>query len=109
MISVDEKSTKNVKMKQIIEKRFLKKKENFNTMIFDDVDVKNSNAKIFIKYYIDDTTTILNSFTKSFFEFENFLKKKNATQTHEKKLKKKEFEKNKDESFEEAKKKKTNE
>ena len=33
MINVDEKSTKNVKIKKIIKKKFLKKKENFNTII----------------------------------------------------------------------------
>ena len=58
-------------------------------MIFDVVDVKNSNAEIFIKYYINDTTTISSSFTKFFFEFENFLKKESTAQTHEKKQKKK--------------------
>ena len=74
MINVNKKSIKNVKMKEIVEKRFLEKKKNFDTMIFDAVIVKNSNANFFIKYYIDDTTTISNSFTKFFFKFENFLK-----------------------------------
>ena len=86
MINVDEKSTKDVKMKRIIKKKFSKKKENLDTMMFEIVDVKNSNAVIFMKYYIDDTTTISSSFTK----------KKNSK-------------KNKNESFEKTKKEKTDE
>ena len=95
-------------MKKIIEKKFLKKKKNFDIIMFKIVDVKNSNAKFYIKYYINDTTTISNSFMKFFFEFENFLKEKNATQAHEKKQKKS-SKKNENESFEETKKKKTDE
>ena len=86
MINVGEKSTKNVKMKKIVKKEFLKKKENLDTMMFEIVDVKNSNAIIFMKYHIDDTTTISNSFTR-----------------------KKSSKKDEDENFEKAKKKKTNE
>ena len=86
----------------------MKKKENFDIIIFDIVNVKNSNAMIFIKYYINDTTTILNNFTNFFFEFKSFLKKESATQM-QKKSKKKEFEKNENESFEKTKKKKTDE
>ena len=84
MISVGEKSTKNVKMKKIIEKKSSEKKKNFHTMMFEIVDVKNSNAKIFMKYHFDDTTTTFDNFMKFFFEFENFLREKNATQTHKK-------------------------
>ena len=74
-------------MKKIIEKKFAKKKRNFDIMIFEVVSEKNSNAEIFIKYHIDDTTTISNSFTKFFFKFENFLKEEGAAQAqaHEKK------------------------
>ena len=86
MINVGEKSTKDVKMKEIVKEKFSKKKKNFDTMMFKVVDVKDSNAMIFIKYHIDDTTTTLNSFTK----------KKNSK-------------KNKDESFEKTKKKKIDE
>ena len=86
MINVGEKSAKNVKMKRIIKKKFSKKEENFDTMMFRIVNVKNPDAMIFMKYYIDDTITISGSFTK------------------EKSLKK-----NENESSEEAKKKKTNE
>ena len=89
MISVDEKLTENVKMKKTVKKKFSKKKENFNTMMFEIVDVKNSNAEIFIKYHINDTTTTSNNFTIFSFEFENFLKEKNAAQTQKKKQKKK--------------------
>ena len=86
MISVDEKSTKNVKMKRIVKKKFSKKKKDLDTMIFEIVDVKNSNAMIFMKYHIDDTTIISSSFTR----------KKNSK-------------KNENESFEKTKKKKTDE
>ena len=85
-------------------------KQNFNMMKFKIIDIKNSNVKIFMKYHIDDTTTTSSSFTKFFFEFENFLKKEDATQTYEKKQKKeKNAKKNENESFEKTKKKKTNE
>ena len=86
MISADEKPTKDVKMKKIMKKKFLKKKENLDTIMFEVVDVKNSNAMIFMKYHIDDTMTISSSFTKE----------KNSK-------------KNEKENFEKTKKKKTNE
>ena len=78
MINVDEKPTEDVKMKKIIEKKFSKKKEDFDTIMFEIVDVKNSNARNFMKHYISDTTTISNNFTKFFFEFQNFLRKENV-------------------------------
>ena len=86
MISAGEKSTKNVKMKKIIKKKSSKEKKNFDTIIFEIVDVKNSNAVIFIKYHIDDTTTISGNFTE----------KKNSK-------------KNENKNFEKTKKKETNE
>ena len=49
MINVDEKLTKNVKMKKIVEKRFSKKKKNSDTMMLEIVNMKNSNAKSFYK------------------------------------------------------------
>ena len=64
MISVVEEPTKDVKMKKIVKKKFSKKKKNLDTMMFETVDVKNSNAVTFMKYHIDDTTTISGSFTK---------------------------------------------
>ena len=67
MINVDEKSAKDVKIKRIVENEFLKKKEDFDIIIFEIVDVKNSNAEISIKYHIDNTTTTSSSFTKFFF------------------------------------------
>ena len=85
MINFDEKSTENIKIKKIVEKEFSKKKENFDTIMFEVVDVKHWNAEIFMKYHIDDTTTISDNFTKFFFEFESFSKKENAAQAHEKK------------------------
>ena len=86
MINADEKSTENVKMKRIMKKKFLKKKENFNTMMFETVDVKNPNAVTFMKYHINDTTTISGSFTR-----------------------KKSSKKNENESFEKTKEEKTDE
>ena len=86
MINVDEKPAENVKMKKIVKKKFSKKKENLDTMMFEVVDVKNSNAMIFMKYHIDDTTTISDNSTR----------KKNSK-------------KNENESFEKTKKKKTDE
>ena len=86
MINVGEKSTEDVKMKKIIKKKFSKKKKNFDTMMFEIVDVKDSNAVTFMKYHINDTTTISSSFTR-----------------------KKSLKKNENESFEKAEKKKTDE
>ena len=106
MINVDKKSTKNVKMKRIVKKKFLKEKKNFNTMMFDVIDVKNSNIMILIKYYIDDTIKISNNFTKFFFEFKNFSEEENATQTQKKEQKKKEkFEKEREQELRKSKKK----
>ena len=64
MISADEEPTEDVKMKKIIKKKFSKEKENLDTMMSEIVDVKNSNAMIFMKYYINDTITISSNFTK---------------------------------------------
>ena len=86
MINVGEESTENMKMKRIMKKKFSKKKENLDTMMFEAVDVKNSNAVIFMKYHINDTTTISSNFTKE-----------------------KSSKKNENESFEKAEKKETNE
>ena len=77
--------------------------------MFDVVDVKNSNAEIFMKYYIDDTTTISNSLTKFFLRFENFSKKKSAAQTHEKEQKKKKAQRRTKVSRRRERKRKTNE
>ena len=106
MISVGEKLTKNVKIKKIVKEKSLKKEKNFDTIMFNVVGVKNSNAIIFMKYYINDTMTISSNFTKFSFEFENFLKEENAAQTHEKEQKKKKSsKKNENETSEETKKK----
>ena len=83
MINVGEESTKNVKMKKIVKEKFLKKKENFDTMMFEIADVKNPNAVIFMKYYIDDTTTISSSFTKEESSKEN--ENESSKKTEEKK------------------------
>ena len=86
IISVDEKSAENVKMKKIVKEKFSKEKKNLDMIMFEIVDVKNSNAVIFMKYYINDTMTISSSFTKE----------KNSK-------------KNENENFEKMKKKKTDE
>ena len=86
MISADEEPTKNVKMKKIVKEKFSKKKKDLDTMMFEAVDVKDSNAVTFIKYHINDTTTTSSSFTKE----------KNSK-------------KNENESFEKTEKKETNE
>ena len=85
MISADEKPAENVKMKKIVKKKF-SKEENFDTMMFEVVGVKDSNAVTFMKYHIDNTTTISGSFTRE-----------------------KSSKKNENESFEETKEEKTNE
>ena len=83
MISVDEEPTKDVKMKRIVKKKFSKEEENLDTMMFEIVDVKNSNTMIFMKYHIDDTTTISSSLTKK------KSSKKNENESSEKTKKKK--------------------
>ena len=85
MISTGEESAKDVKMKRIVKKEF-SKKENLDTMMFEVVDVKDPNAVTFMKYYIDDTMTTSDSFTKE-----------------------KSSKKNEDESFEKTKEEKTDE
>ena len=81
MINVDEKPTKNIKIKRIVKEKFSKKEKNFDTMMFEVVDVKNSNAVIFMKYHINDTTTISSSFTKK----KNSKKNKNGSSEKTKK------------------------
>ena len=110
MINVGEKSTENVKIKKVVEKRFSKEKEKSDIIMFEVIDVKDLNAEIFMKYHIDDTTTISSSFTKFSFEFKDFSRKENAAQTYGKKQKKEEnSKKNEKKNFDKAKKKKTDE
>ena len=84
-MSEREKKKENEKMMKIVKEKFSKEK-NLDTMMFEIVDMKNSNAVTLMKYYIDDTITISGSFTKE-----------------------KSSKKNKNESSEKTKKKKTNE
>ena len=86
IINVGEKSTEDVKMKKIVKEKFLKKKKNLDTMMFEVVDVKNSNTVSLMKYHINDMITTSDNFTKE----------KNSK-------------KNKNESFEKAKEEETNE
>ena len=88
IINVDEKLAENMKMKKIIEKRFSKKKKNFDIMMFKIVNVKNSNAEIFIKYHIDDTTTISSSSIKFLSNSKVFKKKERGAGAREKTKKK---------------------
>ena len=74
-INVDEKSTK-MNMKKLVKKKFEKKKENSRYMMFEDLVVKNSNARISAKHYIDDTTSFSSVIENFSFKFKNFLKKK---------------------------------
>ena len=83
MISVGEKSTEDVKIKRIVKEKFSKKKENFDTMMFEIVNVKNPNAVTFMKYHINDTITISSNFTRK----KN--SKKNENENSEKTKKKK--------------------
>ena len=65
-----------------LKKKNLKRKMNSNTIMFENVNVKNSNARIFIMFYIDDTTLSASILIlKSLFKFESFLKIKNKTST----------------------------
>ena len=82
MINVDEEPTKNIKMKNIIKKNFSKRKMNSNTIIFENVYIKNLNARTFMMFYINDLTSFASIFILKFLlEFEKFLKIKNKTLT----------------------------
>ena len=83
MINTDEESAKNVKMKKIVKEKFSKKKKNLDTMMFEIVGVKNINAVIFMKYYINDTTTTSSNFTEKKNSKKN--ENKNSEETKEKK------------------------
>ena len=73
-IDADEKSAK-MNMKKLMKKKFEKKKENFRYIMFEDLVVKNSNARTSAKYYINDTTSSSNVIENFSFEFENILEK----------------------------------
>ena len=74
-INADEKSAK-MNMKELMKKKFEKKKENFRYVMFEDLVVKNSNMRTSAKYYINDTTSFSNIIENFLCEFENVLKKK---------------------------------
>ena len=74
IVNIDEQSTKNVKIKKIIEKKFSKKKINSDMIMFEDINVRKLNVQTFIMFYINDTTSFANIFiSKSLLEFENSL------------------------------------
>ena len=73
-INADKKLAK-IKIKKLVKKRFEKKKENFRYIIFEDLVVENSNARVLAKYHINDTTLSSNIIENFSFEFKNVLKK----------------------------------
>ena len=69
-------------MKKLIEKKFLKKKINLNIMIFEDVNIKNSNARTFIIFYINNTISFASILiSKLLFKVKSFLKIKSGVST----------------------------
>ena len=75
-INADEKSTK-MNIKRFVKKRFEKKKKNFRYMMFEDLVVKNSNARASAKYYLNDTMSSSNVIENFSFKFKNFSEKEN--------------------------------
>ena len=73
-INADEKSAK-MNMRKLMKKRFEKKKKNFRYVMFEDLVVKNSNARISAKHYINNTTSSSNVIENFSFKFENFSEK----------------------------------
>ena len=73
-INADKKLTK-MNMKKLEKKKFEKKKENFRYIMFEDLVVKNLNARALTKHYINDTTLFSNIIENFSFEFENVLKR----------------------------------
>ena len=62
-------------MKELVKKKFEKKKENFRYMMFENLVVKNSNARVSAKYHINDTTSFSNIIENFSFKFKNISKK----------------------------------
>ena len=73
-INADEKLTKT-NMKKFVKKKFEKKKENFSYIMFEDLVVKNLNARVLTKHHINNTTSFSNIIENFSFEFENVLKR----------------------------------
>ena len=70
------------KNKKNYSKRFSKKEVNSNTMMFENVNVTNSNARMFIMFYINNTTSFASILISKFLlEFESFLKIKSEAST----------------------------
>ena len=74
-IDADEKSAK-MNMKKLVKKKFEKKKENSRYIMFEDLVVKNSNARVSAKYHINDTTSFSNIIENFSFKFKNVSEKK---------------------------------
>ena len=75
------KKSSKINMREIVEKRFSKKKENFRYMMFENVVVKNSNARILIKHFIENTTLFSNVIKSFSFKFKNFSEKESEKKT----------------------------
>ena len=70
IINADKKSAK-INMKKLVKKKFEKKKENSRYMMFEDLVVKNSNARVSTKHHINDTILFLSVIENFSFDFEN--------------------------------------
>ena len=69
-INADKKST-NVNIKELVKKRFEKKKENFRYMMFEDFIMKNLNMRVSAKHHINNMT-LFSKIIKNFsFELKN--------------------------------------
>ena len=79
-INADEKSTK-MNIRELVKKKFEKKKENSRCTMFENFVVKNSNARASAKHHINDTTSSLNVIENFSFKFENVSKKENDVLT----------------------------
>ena len=73
-IDADEKSAK-MNMKKLVKKKFEKKKENSRYVMFEDLVVKNLNARTSAKHHINDTTSSLSVIENFSFKFENISEK----------------------------------
>ena len=63
-------------MKKLEKKKFEKKKKNFRYVMIEDLVMKNSNAQISTKRYINDTTSFSNVLENLLFKFKNVLDEK---------------------------------
>ena len=62
-------------MKKLVKKKFEKKKKNFRYIMFENLVVKNLNAQVSAKYYINNTTLSSNVIENFSFESKNVSEK----------------------------------